>query len=257
MHQLLSDELPLLERFFSGTMANDPMLRAFLRGRVPGQAFVDGASKPAACVIAANYRFVFFGGAPTKKFQQEALLRLRRQQALDLVWTPAGTRLPSGPTPDEIVSRVEFRRRESRGPSHLDTLAAAVPAAEIKRIDSRNIKRCLWRDDVLRATGSTSEFLGHGLGFCLMVEESIVAEAYAVIWSGERAEVATVTHPQHRGRGYATVLCAALIKACEAVDLSTYWNCDEDNGASVRLARRLGYTDPHQYRLLHFERKSA
>jgi predicted GNAT family acetyltransferase len=90
-----------------------------------------------------------------------------------------------------------------------------------------------------------------------MVDEGIVAEAYAVIWSGERAEIATVTHPQHRGRGYATVLCASLIKACEGVDLSTYWNCDEDNGTSVRLATRLGYTDVQQYRLLHFERQSG
>jgi RimJ/RimL family protein N-acetyltransferase len=255
MHQLRSDDLSLLERFFTDATANDPMLRAFLSGRVPGQAFVDVVGKPAACVIAVNYRFVFFGGLPSRKFEEQAMQQLRRQQALDVVWSPVGMRLPHGLKPDKIAPRVEFRRRENRGPSHLETLAAGAPHAEVERIDSRNIRRCLWRDDVLRATGSTSEFLGHGLGFCLMVDEAIVAEAYAVIWSGERAEIATVTHPQHRGHGYATVLCASLIKACEAVDLSTYWNCDEDNGTSIRLATRLGYTDVQQYRLLRYERK--
>jgi RimJ/RimL family protein N-acetyltransferase len=159
--------------------------------------------------------------------------------------------------PDDVPARLEFRRRENRSPTHLDALAAGAPHAEVRKITSRLMDRCLWRKDVLRATGSTSGFLGHGLGFCLMLEEAIIAEAYAVIWSDERAEIATVTHPEHRGRGYATVLCASLIKACEGVGLSTYWNCDADNTASVRLAARLGYDDLHPYRLLRYKCEAA
>ncbi len=256
MHQLLPDDLSLLEPILSEPPANEPLLRAYLSGRVPGTALVDALPSPGACVVAVNYRFAFFGGRPSRAFQESAVRRLRSQQAFDLVWPAGPAKLPKGSAPNEVVGRLEFRRRQNRGPTHLDTLAAGAPQAEVRRIDSRMIRRCLWRHDVLRATGSTSEFLGHGLGFCLMLEEEIVAESYAVIWSGERAEIATVTNPAHRRRGYATVLCASLIKACESVGLSTYWNCDTDNAASVRLAKRLGFDDVHAYRLLRFPREA-
>jgi RimJ/RimL family protein N-acetyltransferase len=229
------------------------MLRAFLAQRVPGHAYVDRWPAPSACMIAVNYRFVFIAGKPSRAFQEAAIRDVRSQQAVDVVWPAGSVRLPHGPAPDEVVARLEFRRRQSRGQAHLDTLAAGAPHTEVCKIDSRMMGRCLWRNDVLRATGSTSEFLGHGLGFCLMMEEEIVAEAYAVIWNGDRAEIATVTHPAHRGRGFATVLCASLIKACEGVGLKTYWNCDADNLTSVRLAIRLGFDDVHPYRLLRFK----
>lgn len=255
MLQLQSDDFSLLERFFTELMPNDPMLRAFLRQRVPGQAFVDRLPNPEACVLAVNYRFVFFGGKPSRSFQETVIRKLRAEHSLDVVWPPGPVKLPHGLAPDDVPARLEFRRRENRSPTHLDTLAAAAPHADVCKITSRLMDRCLWRQDVLRATGSTSEFLGHGLGFCLMIEEAIIAEAYAVIWSDERAEIATVTHPEHRGKGYATVLCASLIKACEGVGLSTYWNCDADNLASVRLAARLGYDDLYPYRLLRYARE--
>jgi RimJ/RimL family protein N-acetyltransferase len=248
MLQLQPDDYSLLERFFGEPVPNDPMLRAFLQQRVPGQAYVDSLPDPGACVVAVNYRFVFFGGKPSRAFQENAIARLRAHQALDVVWPAGSVRLPHGRLPEQVIERLEFRRRENRSRTHLDALAEARPETEVRKITSRTMGRCLWREDVLRATGSTSEFLGHGLGFCLAVEEEIVAEAYAVIWSGERAEIATVTNPVHRGQGYATVLCAALIKACESVGLSTYWNCDADNLASLKLAVRLGYDDLHPYR---------
>lgn len=252
MDQLLPDQFSLLEPLFTSTAPNDPLLRAFLRQRVPGQALVDAVTRPRAAAVAVNYRFVFFGGQPSRAFQEQAIGHFRRQQSLDVVWPAKPLRLPQRPAPDACHERLEFRRRRDRQPGHLDTLAAAAPQAEVCRIDSRTIHRCLWREDVLRATGSTSEFLAHGLGFCLRVGQAIVAEAYAVIWDEPRAEIATVTHPDHRGRGFATVLCAALIKACEDVGLDTYWNCDADNAPSVRLAHRLGYDDLHLYRLLRY-----
>jgi RimJ/RimL family protein N-acetyltransferase len=257
MHQLVPEDFSVLERFFVDAPPNNPMLRAFLGRRVPGQAYIDDERAPKACVLAVNYRFVFFGGEPSRPFLEQALHQLRMQHPLHVVWKPGRVRLPPGPAPDRVAERVEFSRRESPAPGHLDTLAARAPHAEVRRIDSQMMRRCLWREDVLRATGSTSEFLGHGLGFCLMIEEQIVAESYAVIWSGERAEIAAVTHPEQRGKGYATVVCASLIKACENVDLSTYWNCDADNVPSMRLAARLGYGDPRPYRLLHFDTRFA
>jgi RimJ/RimL family protein N-acetyltransferase len=256
MHQLHSSDYPKLEPYFAQTPANVPMLRAFFEGRVPGHAFVDSLPTPAAAVVTVNYRFVFFGGTPSPAFQQTAIRQLRYQQAIDVVWPAASGKLPQAIVPDERVARIEYRRRRSTSVDHLDKLAAGAPQAEVRRIDSRNIADCLWREDVQRATGSTSEFLGHGLGFCLVVDEAIVAEAYAVIWSSDSAEIATVTHPKHRGRGYATVLCASLIKACEAVELQTYWNTDTENHASMRLAARLGYQDPHDYQLLRFSHQA-
>src|SRR5690606_12668569 len=174
MFQLQSDDLALLQPLYQAAMPNDPVLRSFLSQRVPGCALVDDERNPTAAAVAVNYRFVFFGGKPSRRFLEEAIAHLRRQHALDVVWPAGKARLPSAPEPDQVQDRLEFRRRENRGPAHLDALAASAPHTEVRKITSRNMRRCLWRDDVLRATGSTSEFLGHGLGFCLTIEEEIV-----------------------------------------------------------------------------------
>ncbi|NJO83036.1 MAG: GNAT family N-acetyltransferase [Blastochloris sp.] len=61
----------------------------------------------------------------------------------------------------------------------------------------------------------------------------------------------------HRGRGLATLACAALIGMCEAEGLAPWWDCAAHNMASVRLAWRLGFGAAQPYRYCWWEATHA
>src|SRR5262249_39788948 len=87
----------------------------------------------------------------------------------------------------------------------------------------------------------------HGLhlvrGGEILSEASVGAPAAGII------EMGTNTTEAYRRRGYATIICAHLIRDCEQQGYKTYWNCAKQNTASAALARKLGYWDEKEYRL--------
>lgn len=255
MYQVVSEQVSQLKRFFSvRPPANAPMLQAFFENRASGRAFVNDFRAPTACVIAMNHRFVFFGGEVSGHFYEAALRELRRAQSLHVVMPARPGRLPRRPAPDEDVHRVEFSHREDPERVRVRGIQRSSAAlGEVRRIDPALFSRCMWREEIVRVLGSAEDFLMHGIGYCLLVEGRIVAEAYGCLWTRDRVELAATTHPEHRGRGYATAVCAHLIDTCEAVGFETYWSCDADNEASLKLAVKLGYDGAKDYRLLRFE----
>ena len=256
MYRVVPEQVARLKPFFAARPpANAPMLQAFLEHRAPGRAYVNDARAPTACVIAMHHQFVFFGGEVSGNFYESALRELRRTQALHVILPARGSRLPRRPAPDEEVHRVEFYRRSDPERARVRAIQrASAELGEMRRIDAALFGRCAWRDEIVRLLGSEREFLMHGIGYALLVEGRIVAEAYGCLWTRHRVELAAMTHPESRGRGYATAVCAQLIDTCEAVGFETYWSCDAGNEASIRLATKLGYEDPRDYRLLRFDR---
>jgi RimJ/RimL family protein N-acetyltransferase len=260
MYQVVPESVGQLKRFFRVPPPNAPMLEAFFEGRAPGRAFVNDFRSPTACVVAMRYNFVFPAGAITAKFFEDTLQELRREQTLHVVWSDNARRPPHVPGGSEMIDRVEFRRRIDADRARLRAARAALltaPRAEVRRIDEALLERCEWREEIARATGSLRDFLGHGIGFCLLVGDTVVSEAYASFWGIDRIEIATTTHPDHRRRGYAAAACAQLIETCEEIGFETYWSCDASNEPSLRLAHKLGYADPRSYRLLRYAQRAA
>jgi GNAT superfamily N-acetyltransferase len=258
MYRVVPEQVVQLKPFFAARPpANAPMLQAFLEHRAPGHAYVNDVRSPTACVVAVHHRFVFFGGEVTPHFYESALRELRRTQTLQVVAPVRGSRLPRRPLPDDEVHRVEFFRRVDHGRTKVRAIQrASASLGEVRRIDAALFNRCSWRDEIVHLLGSAREFLMHGIGYALLVDGRIVAEAYGCLWTRDRVELAATTLPECRGRGYATAVCAHLIDTCEAVGFETYWSCDAHNDGSLRLAVKLGYDDPRDYRLLRFERAS-
>jgi RimJ/RimL family protein N-acetyltransferase len=92
--------------------------------------------------------------------------------------------------------------------------------------------------------------LTHGLGYCLLHNDTIVAEANAGPAARGVIELDTMTHPAHRGRGYATSVSARTALECERLGYTLWWNCAKANLASAAIARKLGFRDEQEYRLL-------
>jgi len=233
------------------------MVRAFLEGRVSGRAYVDDFCEPHSCAIAVNYRVVFFGGARNLRFQVRAIQRFRRDEDVFVVWSEKLWRRPWRLRPAAINERIEFRNRANQSESRLREMQCAAGDCAIKRIDGRLLAHCTWRDEVVQAVGSVSEFFSQGIGFCVMEGHKIAAEAYACFWGHGKVEIVAFTDPEFRQRGYAGAVCSYVIEACEKLGLETYWCCDPKNTASVRLAKKLGFTNPRRFGLLRYDRASV
>jgi GNAT superfamily N-acetyltransferase len=208
-------------------------------------------------VAVVQHRFVFFGGEVSPRFYESALRELSRTETLEVVAPAGAMRLPRRPAPDGEVQRVEFFRRLDEGRAKVRAIQrASASLGEVRRIDAALFNRGSGRDEIVRLLGSAREFLMHGIGYALLVDGQIVAEAYGCLWTRDRVELVVTTQAGHRGRGYATAVCAHLIDTCEAVGVGTYWSCEAHDDASLRLAVKLDYAAPRDFRLLRFDRAS-
>ncbi len=101
--------------------------------------------------------------------------------------------------------------------------------------------------------GGIDCFLENGLGFCLMKGDEILSEGYGDTRALGLIEIGTITHEEHRGHGYSTIICAHVIKTCEEMGYKTMWHCAKTNPASAAIARKLGYRTEREFRYIAYK----
>lgn len=238
-----------IERFFQSNHPGTAMARSVLANRCPGTAFVDHPQLPTTAIVAVDHSFLIGGSSLNSIFLDGVISRLRRNRNLHLVWTDNATPgLEPPPDYENTILRTEFRNREG-------ALRPRLPDAgdiRVCKVTSDLLPRCQWTHEMERIFGGLRRFFLHGLGFCLVQGESILAEAYAAFWGGGSVEIAVVTDRRHRRKGLGLWVCIELIEACEAMGFETCWNCDSRNQASINLADRLGYRSRAGYQLYEY-----
>jgi RimJ/RimL family protein N-acetyltransferase len=127
---------------------------------------------------------------------------------------------------------------------------------ELRRVDAELMGRMSDHAAMVTAYGSEAAALGKGLGFCLMRGDDILSQTFTGPPSDGTIELGVETDEAHRGRGYATVTCAHLIRACEDMGLATFWNAAAQNAASIALARKLGYRRERPHRVLAWDSRN-
>ena len=231
---------------------------AVLAGRNPGTILVDDAATPTWCVAReTGWGHTFVGGRPGPSELSDAVARLRRDGDVDLVsWDAASPDVARLPSPDDEFALLELSQRPPG--DALDAILREVPAGlDFRRMDRELIQRCEWGYQIERGCGSVDRFLRNGLGFCLTSGREILCEVYALYWGVDTVEIGVVTNEKHRGKGYATLTCAHLARACEERGHGTTWTCYVDNRASAAVARNLGYGREREFRLLRYKRSST
>ena len=71
--------------------------------------------------------------------------------------------------------------------------------------------------------------------------DRVVAAGTMSDWRGYAADVGVLTHPDYRGRGFAGRLVAAMVDASLPTAGVVRYRALTSNGASLRVARRLGF----------------
>lgn len=221
---------------------------AVLDGSIRGQIWTDDLAQPTwGAVQEAAFGTLFLAGQPHPNLIHRLVEELRQEQDVSLaLWSdhPYNQLLPSAPDFDGW--ELEFTDR----PLGTDPAPyLSVPESyELRPIDATWFERCRYRDAYAAYFGSAERTLEKGFGFCLVQEQELISEAFAADAALGMIEIGTITGESYRGRGYAAITCAQLIRECEARGYRTYWNCAKDNLASTALARKLGYQTEKEFR---------
>jgi RimJ/RimL family protein N-acetyltransferase len=160
-----------------------------------------------------------------------------------------------GPPGYRALPRLEFFDYDPDSPVLADFRSRLQSGYELRPIDMNLLNRCEWRDDMAFYCGSLENFLHNGLGICLMHGDEIVVETYASALGAPYAEIGAITREPYRGRSYASIAVAFLIKALEQRGFHAYWSCDTDNPASERVARKLGFRIERPYEIWDYEKE--
>jgi GNAT superfamily N-acetyltransferase len=107
-------------------------------------------------------------------------------------------------------------------------------------------------EDTLLYFGSHEEFLKKGFGYCIKHGERVVSVAYTDFPFADAFEVEVMTRESgsYRRKGLGTIVSAALIEDGLLRGLVPQW--DAANEISVRLAKKLGYTNPDPYQVYYW-----
>jgi hypothetical protein len=248
----LSESAGAVRPLFKETVPDGPRLFSALNSYHPAIALADSAEVPNWCVLRSGwFGRTFIGGEIKPDVLGLAVQQLRKtgQVLLDL-GDYRSTDFPSGAT--EIEPRIEFYDRPPDDAS-VDGLIASVPAQlNVRPVTRETFKHCAWRGQLLAAFGTASNYLERSIGFLLLDGKHILSESHAFFWGDTVVEIGVITADGHRGLGYASIVSAHLVRACENRGYATYWGCHVDNLASAAVARKLGYRMENNYSLAHY-----
>lgn len=133
---------------------------------------------------------------------------------------------------------------------------------QVKKVDVEIAKQILDQNlsehwvGAIKFWGGPEEFVKEGGGFCIQEGEktvSMVMGYKASLPITQSLEIDISTLPEYRGKGFATIESAKLIEHCLEKGIEPHW--DATNPISVKLAQKLGYTDPEPYRCYYWQSK--
>jgi RimJ/RimL family protein N-acetyltransferase len=233
-------------------------LNAILDGTAQGILLVDDPDHPSMAFIQELAdRQLYFGGAVTLELLAQLVDRLRQDSELSFGFWPQDWRARPKypflhPTPDYIGVAIDFTDRDPQ--VHLSSMAEPPLTCRLARTNLNLLER-LNDDWPKNMFGSFTAALQYGLGYCLLGDnDEILSNAFAGPASGGLIEIGVGTPPEQRGMGYATIVCARLIKECESLGYQTFWNTNMQNLPSVGLARKLGYRTERPWRVYWWDK---
>ena len=91
--------------------------------------------------------------------------------------------------------------------------------------------------------GSLSALLEDGAVAGAVVGGRIVGTAQTAAITGRYGDIGVATDDRWRGRGFATAAAAIVARRVQETGRTPVWSCGEDNMASLRVARKLGFEE--------------
>ena len=102
-------------------------------------------------------------------------------------------------------------------------------------------------DDISTYWETIDNFVGNGFSYIAKNADKIIGYVLSASICESVVEVDVWTNPEYRGQGISKLLCSHFIGYCHDNSLLPKWDCFEDNIASIKLAKTLGFVEKRKY----------
>ncbi|MFX0122546.1 MAG: GNAT family N-acetyltransferase [Candidatus Hodarchaeota archaeon] len=259
IQQIPQKQLMDFWKYFENHKFRNVLAQSLTRSDVTG--YVDNFENPAvvmflcqqwACYLAGKSKAEnlkdFLAKIPEKAFiyvpSQEWEVSLKPQ------WTYFG-----------YFPRTELSAKSLSSQSIKKLLSSLPEGFQLKKVDVEVAQQILNQNfsthwvNVINYLGGSEKFVEEGVGFCIQEGEkiaSVVMGYKASIPITRSVEMDITTHPDYRGKGFATLVSAKLIEFLLKEGIEPHW--DAANPVSVKLAQKLGFTDPEPYKCYYWRK---
>ncbi|MBP8083133.1 MAG: GNAT family N-acetyltransferase [Spirochaetes bacterium] len=263
MELLDINSFSILEPYLNKAEINTLFARSVIEKKVSGKVFVDSISNPRTFHVVHPYGMsLLLGDTHNEKFNKEFydyalnINRVRTKpewlQAYPSGWDEVIAELfgekmirsseinLNGKTGFiELCTRINFKFIKSKYESKCRRIVPDDCA--IVRTDARIFEEM--RGSVIPSLfwNNAGDFLNKGAGFTLLCDNKIAATAYSAFVYDGKLELGIETVADFRGRGFAELVCSALIDYCIENIYEPVWACRLENAASFALAQKLGF----------------
>lgn len=266
--ELTSEDYASVSPFLTGR-ACELVLAAVLAGNSRARVFVDQRATPTAVCLwdQANNGFYLAGDARNAPFTASlrALLaaeiapRLRRRRpAFHVrVLAPAW-----GPLLPALFPEAAWTQGRYVLLAHPQPGAGAAPASlpagsTLRRVDraffdqSSYTNLALVTREVQQMWPCRDRFLTAGYGVAVVTGARVVSLCTTEYVSHDRCGLGVQTIPAARNQGCATHAATAVVHHCHQAGHTPHWTCDVENGASRRVAAKVGFEPVEAYPVYH------
>lgn len=228
---------------------NNVILLSYLQGHM-GRAWVNDLENPTVAQVTVGI-FTFYTGDPNVK-ETEELLRNIPEKMLVIVNSEEWKKRLEAFYERKIDKflRYKFKRNsEFFNRSKLQSFISTLPKGyELRRIDehiANNSTLHKLSEDFTSQFQSVEDYLNRGIGYSILYNGEVICGASSYSIYDEGIEIEVATNLNHRRKGLATVVSAALILDC--LEKGKYPNWDAANTTSAKLAEKLGYVFDKAY----------
>ncbi|MCK1992103.1 GNAT family N-acetyltransferase [Peribacillus muralis] len=228
---------------------------AVLEQFMPGFVFVDESHSPKTIGVGTNSGLYFVGGDHENDEFNKQFLRFCRSKLKE---GKRFTLFSGNGKWDELISGC-FKEELKQGsrysfsfqPEGYDVEAIHLQESyTLSRLDEATIRNSseFNINYYERFWGSAVDFLDKGFGYSVVHDETVVASECTSIFRGKvYAEIDIYTKADYRGMGLAQKAAQAFIEQCLKHKMLPRWDCNVENLASMKLAGRLGFSEPSIY----------
>lgn len=219
---------------------NQTMIDAALKGLTPAAFWVDQRMPQNGILLLNTFGYAFgWGDGLEAVLKENSTLR---KKAILYIPHRGTDQIPFGmPLP-----RLEFSKHSGRQ-SISEILDRPPVGLHTVALTTANAHQSNWKEVILDISGTFENFQNSGGGIALTDGKVFAAEALVGFVGHRHTEIGTVTHPDFRGKGYSTFICAQLIDQLLTQGQQPLWSCRQDNIGSIKVAERIGFTGPTSY----------
>lgn len=256
MIELSSEKFLQITSFFDKNTPNFPVVMSVIEGNNPGRIWVNQLENPSICLVMTNEGYSFIGkrGKIKEFLILEVIEIFNKNKPIKLICEIDDPFIDlfekAGFT---HVDRIQFYHPAiiNHDLTQLDAICKRLPSdCEIKLIDASLLKKSNWLSFIKQMYGNEENFLRNGYGLALIQNDEIISEAFACCIGGNYVETGSVTSEKHRGKGYATIVRAFLIKESLSRDLQPATSCNAGNIGSAKVSEKLGFKEEKRYLFL-------